>query len=156
MTAQLIFDLVPIGSIVAWSDGTPRPSERHVRKLSAWRTNNSSGRLVQKQDERKLGGGVLPAGFTLHEVDFGNSSVVVLKVFRSFSVASSLRFTVIEQPAIGSVRVFDRPGPGQELVHLATSRAEAEAWLAHHGCPSAILDEVDAGDAASPTEGRAA
>ena len=32
MTAQLIFDLVPIGAIVAWSDGTPRPSERHTKR----------------------------------------------------------------------------------------------------------------------------
>lgn len=142
MSAQLIFDLVPMGSVVAWSDGIPRPPERHVRKLSAWRTNNSSGRLVQKRDEGKLGGVAIPAGFTLHEVDFGNSSVIVLRVFRSFSVASSLRFAVVEQPKIGAVRVFDRPGPGQELVHLAASRAEAEDWLAHHGYPDAVLDEV--------------
>jgi len=27
MSASMIFDLAPIGSIVAWSDGAPRPPE---------------------------------------------------------------------------------------------------------------------------------
>lgn len=51
----MIFDLVPIGSIVAWSDGTACPPEFHIRKLSAWWNNNSCDRLVQKQDARRLG-----------------------------------------------------------------------------------------------------
>ncbi|RNJ41439.1 hypothetical protein B5V01_00005 [Mesorhizobium erdmanii] len=36
MSAQLIYDLVPLGSIVNYSDGSPRPPERHRKKLAAW------------------------------------------------------------------------------------------------------------------------
>ncbi len=51
--------------------------------------------------------------------------VVVLRVHRTFSVDSRLQFTVVERPAIGSVRVFDRAGDDAELVYLATGEAEA-------------------------------
>ena len=156
MTAQLIFDLVPIGAIVAWSDGTPRPPERHTRKLAAWRTNNGRGRLIRKEGRRVLGTVVIPAGFVLHESDLGSGDVVVMRIHRSFSTTSTLRFAVVECPPIGSVCVFDRPGPRQELVHLAANRAEAEAWLAHCGYPSAVIDDVVAGEVAVAGEGRVA
>ena len=155
MTAQRIFDLAPIGSIVAWSDGTPRPPERYKKKLDAWRSNNARGRLIAKQVERKLGTVVISAGFTLHETDFTSGGVIVMKVSRCFSVASNLRFEVVERPPTGSVRIFDRPGEGHELVHLAADRREAEAWLSRHGYPHAVLEEVS-GAVASEGEGRAA
>jgi hypothetical protein len=154
MTAQRIFDLAPIGSIVAWSDGTPRPPERHKKKLDAWRANNARGRLIAKQGERRLGTVAIPAGFTLHETDLVSGGVTVMKVFRTFSVASNLRFEVVEHPPIGSIRIFDRPGGG-EFVHLAADRRDAEAWLSCHGYPLAVLEEVS--DAAAIAgEGRAA
>ncbi|WP_333824643.1 hypothetical protein [Pinisolibacter sp.] len=142
MTAQRIFDLAPIGSIVAWSDGTPRPPERHTRKFDAWRSNNARGRLIAKQAERRLGTVAIPAGFTLHETDLASGGVIVMKVLRTFSVASNLRFEVVERPPGGSIRIFDRPGDGRELVHLAADRREAEAWLSRHGYPHAVLEEV--------------
>lgn len=37
MSALSIFEDAPIGSMVAWSDNTPRPPERHRKKLSAWK-----------------------------------------------------------------------------------------------------------------------
>ena len=141
MTAQRIFDLAPIGSIVAWSDGTPRPPERHTKKLAAWRADNARGQLIATQAERRLGTVVIPAGFTLHETDLASGGVTVMKVFKSFSVASNLRFEVVEHPPIGSIRIFDRPGGG-EFVHLAADRREAEAWLSRHGYPHAVLEEV--------------
>ena len=155
MTAQRIFDLAPIGSIVAWSDGTPRPPERHKKKLAAWRSNNARGRLIAKQEERRLGTVVIPAGFTLHETDFASGGVTVMKVFKSFSVASNLRFEVVERPPTGSIRIFDRPGDGRELVHLAADRCDAEAWLSRHGYPHAVLEEVS-DPAVAEGEGRAA
>ena len=155
MTAQRIFDLAPIGSIVAWSDGTPRPPERHAKKLAAWRSNNARGRLIARQAERRLGTVVIPAGFTLHETDLASGGVTIMKVFKSFSVASNLRFEVVERPPTGSIRIFDRPGNGRELVHLAADRHEAEAWLSRHGYPHAVLEGVlDA--VAIAGEGRAA
>jgi len=155
MTAQRIFDLAPIGSIVAWSDGTPRPSDRHKKKLDTWRANNARGRLITKLAERRIGTVVIPAGFTLHETDLATGGVIVMKVFKTFSVASSLLFEVVGSPPIGSVLIFDRPGESRELVHLAADRREAEAWLSGHGYPHAVLEEVS-GAVAIAGEGRAA
>jgi hypothetical protein len=156
MSASLIYDIVPIGSIVAWTDGTPRPPERHRTKLSAWKTNNSKGRLIRKEPPRSRPTYSSPAGFTLHEADFGVGGVIAICVHRSFSVDSALQFTVVERPTPGAVRVFDRSGDNAELVHLAPHRAAAEEWLSRHGYPSAVFDEVTADEvAADVVEGRA-
>ncbi len=157
MSAHAIFDNAPIGSIIAWSDGTPRPPERFTRKLAAWLTNNGRGRLIRKQPGRGMGNLSLSASFTLHEADFGAGGVIALRVHRTFSLGSSLRFSVSERPAIGSVRVFDRPGEDAELVHLASHRPAAEEWLSRHGYPRAVLEEVTADEVgAAIIEGRAA
>ena len=108
MSAHIAF-MAPIGSIIAWSDGAPRPPERHRRKLSAWQTNNSSGRLIRKQDERAAGNIILPASFTLLEADYGAGGVIAIRVHRTFSLETSMKFTIVERPAIGCCRV----GPGR-------------------------------------------
>ena len=157
MSASLIYDLAPIGSLIAWADGTPRPPERHSKKLSAWKTRNSKGRLIRKEGSRTTGSYTAPASFTLHEDDIAGRHTIVITILRTFSIDSALSFTVVERPPIGSVRVFDRPGPAHELVHLAESRAAAEIWLKAHRHPLAVLDEVTADEiAADRIEGRAA
>jgi len=127
MSAHTIFDNAPIGSIVAWSDGTPRPPERHRKKLSAWQSNNSQGRLIQKQGARGVGNVTLSASFTLHEADFGTGGVIAIRVHRSFSLESRLQFTILDRPAIGSVRVFSHAGPGAELRASRRGRGMAHA-----------------------------
>ncbi len=52
MSALLIYDIAPIGSIIEWGDGGPRPPERFRKKLSVWKTRNCKGQLAQKQGER--------------------------------------------------------------------------------------------------------
>lgn len=155
MSASLIFDLVPLGAIVKYSDGTPRPPERHRKKLAAWKNRNSGGRLIAKKPRRVVGNTTIPESFTLHEGDFGGGGVVVLRVHRTFSIDSDLKFSVVERPAIGSVLVLDRPDG--ELVHLAESQAAVETWLKSHGHPRAVLQPVMADAvAADVVEGRAA
>ncbi|MER9349819.1 hypothetical protein [Mesorhizobium sp. M0227] len=156
MSAHTIFEHAPIGAIVAWSDGTPRPPERHRRKLDAWKTSNSQGRLIRKQGGRDIGTLDPYASFTLHEADYGACGVIAIRVHRTFSPGSSLRFTIIERPPVGAVRVFDRPGDHSELVYLAPHRSGAEQWLSEHGYPAAVLEEVTADEAAAAVEGRAA
>ncbi|TCM76632.1 hypothetical protein [Rhizobium sp. BK068] len=157
MSASLIYDLAPIGSIIAWSDGTPRPPERFKKKLAAWQTRNSKGRLIRKEGPRTSGNYTSPPHFTLHEADLGGKDVVVLRIHRTFGIDSNLTFKVLERPAVGTIRIFDRPGPTAELVHLAESRETAEAWLARHGYPNAVLEEVSADEvAADHLEGRTA
>ncbi|AIC30073.1 hypothetical protein IE4771_PB00347 (plasmid) [Rhizobium etli bv. mimosae str. IE4771] len=154
MSASLIYDLAPI---VAWSDGTPRPPERFKKKLAAWKTRNSQGRLIRKEGERSLGANSLSPEFMLHEGDLGANGVIAIRIHRTFSLDSTLTFKVIERPALGSVRVFDRAGSRAELVHLAVDRRAAEEWLTGHGHPHAVLDEVTADEiAADHIEGRAA
>lgn len=156
MSALSIFEDAPIGAIVAWSDDTPRPPDRHRKKLSAWKGTNSQGRLIRKQGGRGIGNVSLAADFTLHEADFGGGGVIAIRVHRTFSVDSALRFTIVERPVPGSVRVFDRPGDNAELVHLAPHRSAAEEWLSRHGYPNAVVDEVTADEvAADIVEGRA-
>ncbi|MBB6469424.1 hypothetical protein HNQ96_005314 [Aminobacter lissarensis] len=157
MSEHSIFEHAPLGAIIAWSDGTPRPPERHRRMLDAWKTNNSQGRLIRKQGASDLGTLDPYASFTLHEADYGAGSVIAIRVHRTFSLVSTLRFTIVERPPIASVRVFDRPGNHAELVHLAPHRAAAEHWLSEHGHPNAVLEEVTADEAAADAiEGRAA
>ncbi|MEP9356372.1 hypothetical protein ABLE93_22715 [Xanthobacter sp. KR7-65] len=155
MSAHTIYDNAPIGSLVAWSDGTPRPPERFTRKLFAWHTLNSKGRLIQKQGERGIGSVGLSASFTLHEADYGGGGVIAIRVHRTFSIDSKLHFAILERPAIGAVRIFDRAGPGAELVHLAAHRQAADQWFSRHGYPRAVLEEVTADEVgADVVEGR--
>lgn len=157
MSAHTIFDNASIGSIVAWSDQTPQPPARFSKKLAAWQTNNSKGRLIRKQGDRGIGNVTLSACFTLHEADFGAGGVIAIRVHRTFSLDSKLHFTIIERPAIGSVRVFDRAGDNAELVYLATNEADAKEWLTRHGYPNAVLEEVTADEiGADIIQGRAA
>lgn len=157
MSAQLIYDLVPLGSIIRYSDSTPRPPVRFAKKLASWENRNSAGRLIRKQGERRIGNIKLPASITLHEGNYGGGGVVVLTVYKSFSVSTDLKFDVTERSSIGSVRILDRPGEEAELLHLAESRAHAESWLTRHRYPNAVLDEVTADAvAADSVEGRVA
>jgi len=156
MSAHTIFDNASIGSIVAWSDGTPQPPTRFNKKLAAWQTSNSRGRLVRKQGGRGVGNIPRPGCFTLHEADYGAGGVIAIRVHRTFSVESKLHFTIVERPAVGAVRVFDRAGDAAELVYLATNEADAKEWLTRHGYPRAVLQEVSADEVgADVVEGRA-
>jgi hypothetical protein len=157
MSAHTIIDNAPLGSTIAWSDGTPQPPARFNKKLAAWRTNNSRGRLIRKQGAHAVGNVSLSACFTLHEADYGAGGVIAIRVHRTFSLDSRLAFNVVERPAIGSVRVFDRAGDDAELVYLGANEADAREWLTRHGYPHAVLQEVTADEVgADVVEGRTA
>ena len=153
MSAKLIFDHAPIGAIIAYSDGTPRPPERHRRKLSDWKNRNGTGRLICKRAAVERGAHTIPASFTLHEGDFGSNGTIVMRVHKTFDVNSPREFTVREQTKAGSVLVMSRPGDLGELVYLAASRIAAEDWLTRHGYPEAELQDVTS---PAPDAGRAA
>lgn len=142
MSAKLIFDHAPIGAIIAYSDGTPRPPERHRRKLADWKNRNGAGRLICKRSAVERGAHTIPASFTLHEGDYGSNGTIVMRVHKTFDVNSPRDFKVREQPEPGAVLVMSRPGDLGELIHLAANRSEAEDWLTRHGYPEAELQEV--------------
>lgn len=44
-SAQTLFETAPLGALVAFSDGSPRPPARFTRKVRAWQDRNATGRL---------------------------------------------------------------------------------------------------------------
>lgn len=74
MSAQLIYDIAPLGSLVRYCDGSPKP-QRFKRKLAAWENSDGSGRLVRKVPARETASYMLPASITLHKGDLASSGV---------------------------------------------------------------------------------
>ena len=142
MSAQHIFDHAPLGSIIRYSDGAPKPPARFTRKLGNWERSNGSGRLIRKSPGRDIGNYPFPASFTLHEGDFGGGGVVLIVLHRSFSVETRLRFEVLESPRTGMVRVVAQYSADTELLHLAASYEAAASWLKQHTHSNAVLEEV--------------
>ncbi|MBN9252388.1 MAG: hypothetical protein BGO03_09850 [Mesorhizobium sp. 61-13] len=157
MSASLIFDIAPLGALVTYSDGAPRPPARFTKKLAAWERRNGTGRLVRKEPARERPTYTSPPGFTLHEGTFGQNGIILVSVMRTYGIDSDLRFRVIDRPRIGQVRVLQSVGDGQELLHLAESRDAAELWLARNRHHQSRIDEVTADElSADAVEGRAA
>jgi hypothetical protein len=151
MSAQHVFDTAPLGALIHFSDGTPRPPDRFRRKLADWQNRNGVGRLIRKSsavDRRSSG---YPASFALHLGSYGSHGTIVLVVTRHFLVTSSLQFQIVEMPSPGSVRVLTSYGDDDELRHMAHDMASAEAWLAAHHYSDARFDVVP-----DPEQGRAA
>ncbi|MCO5066790.1 MAG: hypothetical protein M9924_20660 [Rhizobiaceae bacterium] len=157
MSAHIVYDSAPLGSVIRYSDGTARPPARFRKKLSAWESRNDAGRLVKKEPPRSRATYSSPACFTLHEGDFGQGGVIVVSVRRTWSVESDLHLEIVERPAIGMVRVLQDLGDSPELLHLARDRDAAERWLASNSYSRAYLEEVSADEVdADVVEGRAA
>ncbi|NGO55420.1 hypothetical protein [Allomesorhizobium camelthorni] len=157
MSAHIVYDSAPLGSVIRYFDGTPKPPARFTRKVVDWQSRNGTGRLVKKEPPRSRATYSSPACFTLHEGDFGEGGIIVVSVRRTWSVESDLRFEIVERPAIGMVRVLQDLGDSRELLHLARDREAAERWLASYRYSRAYLEEVSADEVgADVIEGRTA
>jgi len=155
MSAYDVFD-APLGSLVRYFDGTPKPPARFTKKLAAWQRRNGVGRLVRKEPARERPTYSSPPCFTLHEGNFSSGGVIIVTVMRTHSLDSDLSFEIIERPRIGQVRVLQQIGDNMELLHLAENREAAELWLVKTGY-GARLEEVTADEvSADVIEGRAA
>jgi hypothetical protein len=157
MSASHIFDIAPLGSLIAYSDGQPKPPARFTKKLAAWERRNGVGRLVRKEPGRERPTYTSPPCFTLHEGNFGAGGVILVTVMRTYGIDSDLNFRVLERPRPGQVRVVQEIGDNVELLHLADNREAAELWLAKAGYSRARLEDVTADEtSADAVEGRAA
>jgi hypothetical protein len=147
MSVFKILDHAPIGSIIEWSNGEPRPPEHHVASLYHWKRNNGSGLLVRKAGKEA-------------QVHSGRSLFFMLRdgdSTRTFVVGCALRFHIASRPSVGSVRIFDSAYPDALLLHLADDWADAVAWLDSHPLPDAVPFEVTVDElAADHVEGRSA
>jgi len=146
-----VFEAAPLGALLRYFDGAPEPPARFTRKLRDWRSRNGVARLVEKSPASTLGGSTLPAGFTLHEGDFGSEGVIVVTVRRLYQVTTALRFEIIERPKPGMARVLCRWNGRDELKHLAANLAEAQAYMRTSGYSDLIAEIVeDDGVASDP------
>lgn len=149
MSAQQIFALAPLGALVRYTDGSPKPPARFTKKLAAWQRNNSVGRLVRKEPGRTGGNGyIFPASITLHEGDYASAGVILVVMQKTYSVTSDLQFEIADLPRPGMVRVVQVFGDTTELLHLAENREAAELWLAKNPYSLARFEVV--GDETPP------
>lgn len=147
LSAQAIFATAPLGAIVHFANGEPRPPAHHKRKLRAWEDRNGRGRLTR----RSPGGERYPADFTLHLGNWGEAGAIVLSVSRSFQVTSESIFQIEQVPSAGQALVVTEFAGRIELQHVANDRASAEAWLTEHRYHNARIEIVEpTADEASP------
>lgn len=158
MSARLIYDTAPLGSLIRFSNGEPQPPARFTRKLRAWTSDNGEGMLMERTPPIARGTYSFPGGFYLQLRDIGSGGVVMIRVRRQFSLSSALHFEIAERPAIGSVRVLVSHGERDELGHLAGDMAEAEAWMARNRYSTMRCEVVTGDDAVvlPRVQGRAA
>lgn len=97
MSAYIVYDSAPLGSLIRYSGSTPKPPERFRKKLAAWNARNGTGRLLKKEPPRTRATYSSPAYFTLHEGDYGQAGSIVVSVRRTYSVESDLRFEIVER-----------------------------------------------------------
>lgn len=155
MSARLVFDEAPLGALIRFSDGAPKPPLRFAKKLAAWRRSNGVGRLIRKTPPSNRGGYVDPGSITLHEGDFGGHGVVVLIVHRTHGLDSDLSFEILDKPTPGSWRVVRPFGETTELLHLAGDRSTAESWLSANLHPNARIEPVENEASAAPLQAAA-
>ncbi|MFZ5693259.1 MAG: hypothetical protein ACOY5F_18655 [Pseudomonadota bacterium] len=144
MSAMTIYHNAPLGSVIRYSDGTPKPPARFARKLRDWKNRNGTGRLMKKEPPRERPTYCSPACFTLHEGDIVRGGIILVTMMRTYSVDSTLRFELMERPTIGMVRVLQSIGDTTELLHLAENREAAERWLSKNHYSNVRLEEVTA------------
>ncbi|WP_425074700.1 hypothetical protein [Sagittula sp. S175] len=142
MSATTIIDTAPLGALIRYTDGSPKPPPRFTKKLAAWERSNGVGRLVKKEPPRPYATWTAPASFTLHEGNFASDGVILVTIMRSHSADSALVFEVAEEPKPGQVRVLLDFGGNTELLHLAESVTAAELWIAKEGYRNARLEIV--------------
>ena len=151
MSASTIIDTAPLGALIRYTDGSPKPPARFTKKLATWERSNGVGRLVKKEPPRSYPTWTAPASFTLHEGNIASDGVIqgllqsksaFVTVMRSHSADSRLNFEVVERPRAGQVRVLLDFGSSMELLHLAGSVGAAELWIAKEGYRNARLEIV--------------
>ena len=49
MSATTIIDTAPLGALIRYTDGSPKPPARFTKELAAWKRSNDVDRLVKKE-----------------------------------------------------------------------------------------------------------
>jgi hypothetical protein len=154
-----LFATVPLGAIVAFSDGTPQPPKHHKKKLSAWENKNAKGRLIGKRASKGLNAYDRDT-VTLETGVYGSGETIVLRVRRTFQAVENTALTlstfeVLETLAPGSFAIVsDSVHTGRELHAVRSTRAAIEAekvrgfnvdsyWIAEIGANGVIIEREE-------------
>ncbi|WP_447763450.1 hypothetical protein [Sphingopyxis panaciterrae] len=132
MSAIDIYTSAPLGSVIRFSNGEPRPPDRFTRKVAAWERHNGSGRLIEVWPGRASPGNETPATFSLHMATYSSGGIPILVVRCVYMVTNPLDFDVVERPRAGMARVITGANGREELQHLAENEDAARAWLGEH------------------------
>ena len=143
MLAQDIYGTAPLGSLIRYSNGEPRPPERFTRKLKAWNNDNGIGRLVERTVEEVRPTYRSPAGFCLHLGNYGSQGIIAIVVRRHYSVESALHYEIAETPKPGLVRVLTNYAGRDELRFLAPDKTSAQDWLDRNRYTDARFEVVN-------------
>jgi hypothetical protein len=153
--ASLVYDRIPIGTRLRFSDHIPQPPPDRQGDHAVWRLYNGTGRLARKDPPSHCSPLAQPESITIRTAAFGERSAVGFTLALGNPSTGVMRFEVLELPPVGSVRILAREGDNTELLHLAEDESAAVAWLARHPIPTAIFDLVSADEiAAVSVEGR--
>ena len=92
MNATELLKTVPLGALIAFSDGTPRPPERFTKKLTAWKNTNGVGLLTEKTPGEVSASSayVGRASFALRMGEYGGANIIVMRVNKVLDEASDL------------------------------------------------------------------
>lgn len=150
MSAQHMYETAPLGSLIRFSNGEPRPPARFTRKVKAWTAENGVGRLIERRPEYLRPTDRSPAGFCLPLDDRASAGIITIVVRRHYSVESPLQFEIIEMPRPGMVRVLTRLDDRDELRFLAANEAEAERWMASNRYSAMRAEIVPDPDSVDP------
>lgn len=146
MSATTIIATAPLGALIRYTDGSPKPPARFTKKLAAWERSNGIGRLVKMEPPKPYPTWTAPASFTLHEGNFSSDGVILVTIMRNHSADSALTFDIVEVPQPGQVKILLDFGGATGLLHLAANRVAAELWIAREGYRNARLEAVSASD----------
>lgn len=128
VTARHIYETAPLGSLIRYGNGQPRPPEHFKRKVRAWQNENGAGRLVKRRPATDT----RPATLTLHLGDFESDNIIIMVAHKHFDLDGTETFELIEPPMAGTVRVLTRDGDHDELRYLAPDMTAAEQWMKEH------------------------
>lgn len=120
ITPAQIIATAPLGALIAFSNGETRPPERFRKKLSAWTDRNGIGTLVEVQPDR--------SSFTLHMGDLGGGGVILVRMYRTYDLASPLTFKLERAAVEGSV-LCASVWRGQRKIDKVTTEAGGLLWL---------------------------
>ena len=149
--ASLVYDQIPIGTRIRFSDHIPKPPADRQGDLAVWRLYNGNGRLARKDPPPHCSPLAQPESITIRTADFGERSAVGFTLSLGNPSTGVMRFEVLELPPVGSVRILAPEGDNAELLHLAEDERAAIAWLARHPVPTAIFHPVTADEIVAVT-----